>query len=417
MRIAIVGTGVSGLACAHILSSAHEVTLYEADSRPGGHSNTVSLEVEGSRFDVDTGFLVYAPSTYPGFVRFLDELAVETEVSDMSFSVCDDLRGVEWRGSSLATVFAQRRNMWRPSFLRMLIDVVRFNRRAMRLLGVESDPDYTLAKLLEESRWSQGFLDWYLLPLGASIWSSTPEAFRAMPASMLARFFDRHGLLRLSNHPQWRTVSGGSRRYVDAVLAPFIDQGRLHLNSAVTGVRRHPAGVDIQANGTWETFDHAVMALHADQALTLLNDPTSDERAVLGSFRFSENQVTIHHDERLMPSHPRAWASWNYQRTADRSPGVTMTYYLSLLQNLNSPVPILETLNRDEAIEPAKVLHRLNFRHPILDSCAVAAQSLHHLISGPPLQVSYCGAYWANGFHEDGFQSGLRVARDLGVQW
>lgn len=417
MRIAVIGTGISGLSSAHILQSAHEVTLFEADSRPGGHTNTVSVEVAGSRVDVDTGFLVYAPSTYPGFVKLLDELGVATETSDMSFSVCDERRGVEWRGSSLATVFAQRRNIWRPAFIRMLVDVVRFNRRAVRLLDIEPDPEYTLARLLEESTWSKGFLDWYLLPLGASIWSSSPETFTAMPAGVLARFFDRHGLLRLSNHPEWRTVSGGARHYVDAVLAPFIERGQLRLNSAVTEVHRRPDGVDLRVDGVWESFDHVVMALHADQALALLNDPTDDEKSVLGSFRFSDNQVTLHSDDSLMPKRRRAWASWNYHQTTDPIPGVTMTYYLNLLQNLDTPLPVLETLNRDDAIDPSRVLGRLNYSHPILDSTAAAAQSRHHLVSGLAFRTSYCGAYWANGFHEDGFQSGVRVAREIGVEW
>ena len=417
MRIAIIGSGISGVTCAHILRRRHDVTLFEADDRPGGHTNTVSLDVDGQRIDVDTGFLVYAPATYPGFVRLLDELGVASEPSDMSFSVADERSGVEWRGSTLATVFAQPRNVIHLRFLRMLVDVVRFNRRAVRLLDIEPDPELTLARFLSSRRWSRGFLEWYLLPLGASIWSSAPEMFMAMPAGMLARFFDRHGLLRLSNHPEWRTVSGGARHYVDAALAPLVEEGRLRLGTPVTQVRRSASGAELHVNDAWEPFDHVIMALHGDAALTLLTDPTDDETRVLGAFTFSHNDVTLHSDSTLMPQHHRAWASWNYHQTSDATTGVTMTYYLNLLQNLTVTTPVLETLNRDDSIDPSKVLLRLSYSHPILDTAAAHAQADHHLISGPAHFTSYCGAYWANGFHEDGVQSAIRVAQALGVDW
>ena len=354
MRVAVVGTGVSGLVCAHLLHPRHDVTVYEAEHRPGGHAHTVQAAVDGGALPVDTGFLVYNERTYPGLVRLFARLGVATQPSDMSFSVSDEATGLEYRGSSAGTVFAQRSNALRPRFLRMLVDVGRFNRVARRLLHEDPGPSYTLDDLLAEGRWSRAFVDWYLIPLGSSIWSADPGSFTEMPAVTLARFFDRHGLLSVGDKPDWRTVSGGAAHYVEAVLSPLRAGGRVRLGAPVELVRRSFEGVELrQAGGhATEHFDHVVLATHSDQALQLLADPTPAEKEVLGAVRYRANEVVLHTDARFLPHNRRAWASWNYHRLAVNKDLVTMTYHLNQLQGLATDTPVLVTLNRGEDIDP-----------------------------------------------------------------
>ncbi len=438
MQVAVVGTRIAGLTCAHVLSPHHDVTVFEAEDRPGGHTHTVEVTVTGAAgaaevtgagsrtLAVDTGFLVYNERTYPGLVRLFAELGIATEPSDMSFSVADEVTGIEYRGTSVGSVFAQRRNLLRPAFLRMLADVVRFNRAGQRVLARRTstgtaDLGYTLADLLAEGRWSEGFADWYLVPLGSSIWSADPTTFTQMPAATLFRFFDRHGMLSLGDKPAWRTVTGGARHYVDAVLAPLRDRGRLRLSSPVLRLLRSDDGVEVTSGNadtgtSTEWFDHVIVATHSDQALSMLADATPAEKEILGSIRYQPNHVTLHTDGRLMPENRRAWAAWNYHRPAAHLDRVTMTYYLNQLQGIESPIPFLVTLNRAPEIDPAAVLRTFEYSHPVIDAAAVAAQSRHREISGHH-GVSFCGAYWASGFHEDGLQSALRVCRELGVDW
>lgn len=418
MKIAIIGSGISGIAAAHLLRRRHEVELFEAGDQPGGHTRTIEVEVDGRRIPVDTGFLVYTEATYPGFTRFLTELGVESSPSDMSFSVTDDAAGVQWRGTSFATVFAQPRNLVRPRFLRMLVEVARFNTMARRVLDGGGDPRTSLRAMLAGGQWSSAFLDWYLLPLGSSIWSSNPEDFLDMPMMMLARFLDRHGLLSFGEKPAWRTIPGGARTYVRSALAPLEHEGRLHLSSPVSRVERVDAQVLVSVDGRQPlAFDHVVLANHADQALRILADPTEAEKSVLGAFRFQPNEAVVHTDISFLPSARRAWASWNYHWVGRRSNRTTLTYHLGMLQQLGVRTPVLETLNPTKAIDPTTVLARLSFDHPILDPDAVAAQGRHHEISGPAFATSYCGAYWRNGFHEDGFESARIAAAALGVPW
>lgn len=421
MRIAVIGTGISGIAAAHALSGEHEVTLFEAEDRPGGHTHTVSVEVEGTTVAVDTGFLVYTEATYPGLTRFFAELGVVTQPSDMSFSVTDEDSGLEWRGTDLKSVFAQPRNLANPAFLAMLVDVVRFNRLARTLLTTPASSSMSLGDLLATRRWSKGFTRWYLVPLGASIWSSSPESFLSMPAVMLARFLDRHGLLSFGDKPAWRTVTGGAKHYVDAALAPFAAGGRLHLGAPITTVRREDDGVELVVAGSSQvhSFDHVVVAVHSDQALAMMADATPAEKEILGAIRYQDNDVTLHTDASFLPKAHRAWAAWNYHQTGSVSSeiGVTMTYYLNALQGLGVSTPVLETLNRHDEVDPSCVLARFSYAHPVLDTSAVAAQARRHEISGPAFKTSYAGAYWANGFHEDGFQSGLAAAAELGSVW
>jgi len=418
MRIAIVGTGVSGLACAHLLHTRHDVTVFEADSRPGGHTHTVRVALPDGEIDVDTGFIVYNERTYPGLVRLFEELGVATQPSDMSFSVSDEETGLEYRGTSPNTVFAQRRNVVRPDFLRMLREVGRFNRQARALLEGEVDPELTLGRLLARGRWSQRFVDWYLVPLGSSIWSADPRSFTEMPAATLARFFDRHGLLSVGDKPEWRTVTGGSARYVEAVLGPLRAEGRLRLSAPVGHVRRQLDGVVLRCAGStvWELYDHVILATHSDQALDVLDDASPTEKEVLGAITYQRNDAVLHTDLALLPRRRRAWASWNFHRLRTAPGRVTMTYDLTRLQALPTQSRLLLTLNREEVPDPATVLRTFSYEHPVLDSAAVVAQGRHGEISGHD-GISYCGAYWGAGFHEDGFQSGLRVCQRLGAGW
>jgi len=410
MKIAIVGTGVSGLVSAHLLSRRHDVTVFEADDRPGGHAHTVTVDRPDGSHDVDTGFLVYNERNYPGLIKLFADLGIATKPSDMSFGVSDEPSGIEWKGTSVNTMFAQRRNLVRPSFLRMLGDVGRFNRMARALLDRSAGAGLSLGDLLEGREWSPQFLDWYLVPMGSAIWSADPSAFLDMPAVMFARFFANHGLLELGNQPDWRTVVGGSKRYVDAILDPLGKSVRL--DEPVTKITRGAHEVEVHTAHGPERFDQLVVATHSDQALELLSDPSSAERAVLGAIRYRANRATLHTDVSLLPTTRRAWASWNYHRLADHPGGATLTYRLRSLQGVDSVDELLVTLNRDDAIDPAKVVRTFDYAHPEFDVAALAAQQRHEELNGVQ-RTWFCGAYWGNGFHEDGVQSARVVCRRL----
>lgn len=415
MKVAVVGSGIAGLVTAHLLHPHHEVTVFEAGDRPGGHTNTVEVTVDGRVLAVDTGFIVYNEHTYPAFVRLLAHFGVATKASEMSFSVADEATGLEWRGTSPNTLFAQRRNLANRAFHRLLLDVTRFNREARRLAA---DPDAcgerTLGDFLAEGRWSPQLLDWYLVPLGSAIWSADPGTFAAIPLGTFVRFFENHGLLRVGNQLRWRTVEGGAARYVEAILAPLA--GRIRLGQPINKVVRHGDGVELRpADGGPETFDHVVLATHSDQALHLLGDPSDAERAILGAIRYQPNRATLHTDARLLPRNRRAWASWNYHRPVTGSGLATVTYLMNRLQGLDTATPVLVTLNREAEIDPATVLGTYDYDHPVLDAGAVRAQGRRAEIDGVG-RTSFAGAYWAAGFHEDGVQSALAACRRLGVE-
>jgi predicted NAD/FAD-binding protein len=414
MRIAIIGSGVSGLVCAHLLHGRHDVVLYESEGRPGGHSHTHRVELPELTCSVDTGFLVYNERTYPLFCRLLERLGVATQASDMCFSVSDQRSGIEWRGTSLSTVFAQRRNLVHPKFLAMLADVGRFNRLCRSLL-LDPPPDsVTLEDVLSPHRWSEGFREWYLVPLGSSIWSANPQTFTLIPAATFARFFERHGLLSLRDQPRWRTVTGGSRSYVDAILAPLRAEERLRLSTPVDKIRRTGDGVELVGPAGYERFDQVIVATHSDQALRLLADADRAEREVLGALRYQPNQATLHTDAALMPRSRKAWASWNYHRLDPDSDQATLTYHLNQLQGIPSSTPVLVTLNRDGAIDPDKVISRMEYAHPVLDAAAVVAQGRRGEVNGHR-RTWYVGAYWGYGFHEDGVRSATEACAGLGV--
>jgi predicted NAD/FAD-binding protein len=417
VRIAVVGSGIAGLVCAHLLARHHDVVIFESQDRPGGHAHTVTVTVDGKKLAVDTGFLVYNERTYPGLVRLFDQLGIATQASDMSFSVVDDVAGLEYCGTSPSTVFAQRKNLWNPTFVRMLVDVARFNRTGQKMLKAPPRANFTVADMLAHGRWSTAFREWYLIPLGSSIWSADPTTFAQMPLTTLLQFFDRHGLLALGDRPTWRTVSGGSVHYVEALLTPFRAAGRLHLSTPVEQIRRTDEGVELIFHGQRvERYDHVVVATHSDEALRMLANATPEQKEVLGDISYQSNRVTLHTDARLMPKNRRVWAAWNYHRSANVTHHVTMTYYLNQLQALDTAVPLLVTLNRDNEIDPAAVLETFEYSHPVLDATAVRAQARHGEISGRD-GISFCGAYWASGFHEDGLQSAVAVCATLGVEW
>jgi predicted NAD/FAD-binding protein len=425
VKIAIIGSGIAGLTCAHLLMPDHEVTVYEAERRPGGHTNTVTVDTPAGPAGIDTGFLVFNERTYPGFVRLLDRLGIGSHPSDMSFSVSDERTGIEWRGTSPSTLFAQRRNALRPSFLRMLGDVARFNRMGRRLLEsptAGTGEEGSLRDLLEAHRWSAAFVSGYLVPLASSIWSADPALVGEMPLGTTLRFFERHGLLGFGDHPSWRTVTGGARRYVDAVLAPLAGTRRLRLGDEVWSVRRRSdAGGGVVVESAYgapqgERYDHVVVAAHSDQALKMLERPSLTESELLGAIAYQPNDATLHRDTRVMPRSRRAWASWNYHRLESAPRRATLTYHLNRLQGLDVGTDFFVSLNRDDVIDEELVVDRFSYSHPVINEASLKAQGRHEEVIDRD-GLSFCGAYWGNGFHEDGVQSALRVCRRLGASW
>lgn len=410
MRVAIVGSGVSGLVCAHLLHPAHEVTLFEADDRAGGHAHTVTTRIDGVTHQVDTGFIVYNERNYPILTRLFAELGVVTRPSDMSFAMASDEEDVEWCGSSLRAIFAQRRNLVRPAFLRMLADIVRFNRSAQQLLREPENLGYTLEDFLEAGRYSTQFKEWYLVPMGAAIWSADPSDFVKFPAAAFIRFFDNHGLLGIRDRPQWRTVVGGSIQYVSAITTTLGE--RVRLATPVTSLTRVAEGVIVRTATTAETFDHVIVATHSDQALALIESPTPAESEILSAITYRPNDATLHTDESLMPRRERARASWNWRRRGDVD-APTLTYDLTRLEGLDASRRVYLTLNQSHAIDPDLVLASMTYWHPVFDASAMRAQRRHAEISGRHA-ISFVGAYWGYGFHEDGARSAVDVCRSLG---
>jgi predicted NAD/FAD-binding protein len=411
VRVAVIGSGVSGLVSAHLLSPRHDVVLFEADARVGGHVHTVDVAEPGGPVAVDTGFIVFNDRTYPSFIRLLARLGVASQESDMSFSVRSDRRDFEYGGGSLAALVAQRRNLVSPRFLRMVRDVLRFYREARTL--VDEGPEVELLAWLRSRGYSEAFVQDHLLPMVGAVWSSSRDGARDFPARFLARFLDNHGLLQLTDRPAWRTVRGGSRTYVRAILDGF--RGELRTACPVASIRREEAAVVVRPEGgAPERFDHVVVACHADQALRLLEDPSPAERQALSAFPYRGNDVLLHDDERVMPRRRRVWSSWNYHLDDEGQRGASVTYWMNGLQRLAAPRQYFVTLNRQGAVAPARVIRRLAYEHPVFTADGVAAQARHRELVGHR-RTSYCGAYWRNGFHEDGVASALAACAPLGA--
>ncbi|TDB01707.1 NAD(P)/FAD-dependent oxidoreductase [Halomonas marinisediminis] len=413
-RIAVVGSGIAGMAAAWYLSGRHEVTLFEADARLGGHTATVDVELEGRHYAIDTGFIVFNDWTYPHFQRLMQRLGILSQPTEMSFSVHETTRDFEYNGHTLASLFAQRRNLLRPSFYGLLREILRFNHEAIRAMDEGAlDPALTLGTWLEAHGFGAAFQKRYLLPMGAAIWSASLNDLRDFPLQFFVRFFRHHGLLSINHRPQWYTLVGGSRSYIPLLTAPYA--GRIRLSTPVRGIRRLGDGVVVRSALGVEHFDEVVMACHADQALALLEDPSPVEREVLGALTYQDNEVVLHTDTRLLPRRRRAWASWNYRLDGrDETARVSVTYDMNILQRLAAPHTFCVTLNDSEAIAPEKVLGRFTYAHPQFTLAGEAAKTRHDEISGTAFHTHYCGAYWRNGFHEDGVWSALRVAHALG---
>src|SRR5690349_286051 len=404
MRIAIVGAGISGLAVAHLLDRRHEVTVFEAGSYAGGHTNTVRVDTADETLQVDTGFIVYNDRNYPLFERLLDELGVATQRSAMSFSVSAEREDFEYAGTPWG-LLAQPGNLTRPAFVRMLADYRRFNREARACLQAGDDRQ-SLGDWLEERAFSHDFVHRLIVPQASAVWSADPAQMWSFPARFLLRFFDQHGMLSLTGRPRWRTVSGGSQRYVEALTAPFAD--RIRLNAPVRSITRHADHVDVDG----ERFDQVVLATHSDQALGLLGDATDREHEILGAIPYQPNEAVLHTDRRLLPRRRAAWSSWNYHLLDEPSGRTTVTYHMNRLQRLRSSCELCVTLNRTEAIDPERIIRTISYAHPVFTPAGWAAQQRHHEISGIA-RTHFCGAYWRWGFHEGGVVSALRVAERL----
>ena len=413
MRVAVVGSGIAGLSAAWLLSRSHEVVLYEADDRLGGHTDTHRVELEGRTLAVDTGFIVHNPVHYPLLTRLFDELGVASQPTTMSFSVQDAATGLEYNATSLDTLFCQRRNLASPRFWGMLRDLARFYRAAPALLD-QPGPGPSLGEYLDANGYGAAFRDQHLVPMASALWSSPAAGILEFPAQYLVRFMANHHMLQLAGRPPWRVVVGGSRSYVDAMAARW--DVRVRLATPVRGVARDAHGVSVRCDAGSERFDQVVLACHSDQALALLEDAAPAEREVLGAIGYQPNDTVLHTDATLLPRRRKAWAAWNAYLPADPARACTVSYCMNQLQGLAVETPLVVTLNRSEAIDPAKVLVRRAYHHPVYTHAAVAAQARKPEIQGVR-RTWYAGAYWGWGFHEDGIRSGVEVARALGAGW
>jgi predicted NAD/FAD-binding protein len=409
VRIAIVGTGVSGLVAAHRLHPEHEIVVYEASDRIGGHTHTVPVQADDGTVWVDTGFIVFNDRNYPEFEALLSELGVASQPSHMGFSVSDGGR-FEYSGTPWG-LFARPAHLLSPTFLGMLRDWRRFNREARALIGMNGTAP-SLGHWLEQQGFSRHFVERLIVPQASAVWSADPEQMWSFPASFMAEFFENHGMYSLRNRPQWRTVSGGSHSYVEAIVAPWRD--RVRTGAAVRRIERRADRVRIEADGCEsEEFDHVVLATHSDQALAMLADPSEAEQEVLGAIPYQRNEAVLHTDASLMPRRRAAWASWNFHLTPEPAVGTTVTYWMNNLQRLRTRQDYFVTLNRSGEIDPAKTIRKIAYDHPVYTKEGVAAQARHAEISNAAHRTHYCGAYWGWGFHEDGVVSAIRACEGI----
>lgn len=413
MRIAVVGSGIAGLSAAWLLSRQHETVLFEAEARLGGHTHTHDVEQAGRRYRVDTGFIVHNTHNYPLLTRMFDELGVASKDTTMSFGAQLEATGLEYNASNLDALFCQRRNLLSPSFVRMVREILRFYREAGALLR-DPGPGPSLGAYLEQNHYSALFRDAHLVPMASALWSSPSATILDFPAKYLVRFMDHHRMLQVEGRPQWRVVNGGSSTYVEALKARWTVDVRLAC--PVQRVTRDEAGVSVKHIAGEERFDAIIIATHSDQALALLGDADAREREVLGAMPYQRNEVVLHTDRRLLPTRRKAWAAWNAFVPADRGAECSVSYCMNLLQGLESPEPFVVTLNRSKAIDPAKVIAKMSYHHPIYTHASVAAQSRAGEINGHR-HTWFAGAYWGFGFHEDGMRSGVEAAASLGVRW
>ncbi|MGG2399332.1 NAD(P)/FAD-dependent oxidoreductase [Pseudomonas sp. SH1-B] len=412
MKIAIVGSGIAGLTCAYLLNRKHDIQVFEAGDWIGGHTHTVDVRLDGRSYAIDTGFIVFNDWTYPNFIRLLEQIGVSYKPTEMSFSVSDPHSGVEYNGHDLNTLFAQRRNLLSPAFWGMLRDILRFNRQSQDdLASKRIDADTTLGQYLQRNGYGRRFIDHYIVPMGSAIWSMSLADMLSFPLQFFVRFCKNHGLLSVSDRPTWQVIEGGSRSYITPLTASFAE--RIRLNCPVSRVMRDQDGVTLHSAAGTERFDKVIFACHSDQALALLEQASDAEREILGALPYASNDVVLHTDTRLLPERQLAWASWNYRLGGPSDQAAAVTYNMNILQGIESDTTFCVSLNQTAAIDPDKILARFQYAHPQYSLAGSAAQTRWEELLGA--QHSYfCGAYWANGFHEDGVVSALRVARAFG---
>jgi predicted NAD/FAD-binding protein len=409
LKIAIIGTGISGMSASWLLSMAHDVTIFEKDDRIGGHTNTVDVNGTG----VDTGFIVYNEKNYPNLIALFDHFGVETQETDMSFGVSVGRGDFEYAGSDLFGLFAQKKNILRPRFWKMVRDILRFYKEAPVLLSMEKIPNLSLGEFLKQNKYSESFQRDHLLPMGAAIWSTPVETMLDYPLEAFLRFCDNHGLLQLTERPKWRTVVGGSRQYIEKLTRNF--KGNISLNRGAVKVWEYGSGVCVEdRNGSIERFDHVVLACHADQALQILRDADGAEKKLLSSFSYQPNRAILHTDASLMPKNKKAWSSWNYlSEEIEDKDDVCVTYWMNNLQHIKDDTDYFVTLNPTHLPQSGKIIRSFLYHHPMFDREAVAAQRMLWNIQGKR-NIWFCGSYFGHGFHEDGLQSGLAVGEALG---
>ncbi|MDF1762105.1 MAG: FAD-dependent oxidoreductase [Oleibacter sp.] len=415
-RIAIVGSGVAGLTCAWLLRERYDVHLYEANDYLGGHTQTTDVEVAGKSYPVNTGFIVFNDWTYPNFIKLMEQVGAESEDSDMSFSVKCERSGLEYNGHTLNSLFAQRLNVLRPSFWKMIRDILRFNKETRAGLADDSlNKTETLGQYLSRQGYSESFRKHYIIPMGAAVWSSSEEMMMEFPLYFFVRFFNNHGMLSVDDRPQWRVISRGSRSYVEKIQAA-LPPSQVYLNTPVTKVLRSDDSVTITSERGEDTFDEVIFACHSDQALKMLGDASATEKEILGAIPYKMNDVVLHTDHSILPKKRLAWAAWNYHIGQKHQDSVAVTYYMNRLQNFDdAPVHFCVTLNKTADIDPNKIIRQFRYAHPVFTLEGMAAQERHHEISAQN-NTHFCGAYWFNGFHEDGVRSALRVTEVLGVE-
>ena len=417
-KIAVIGTGIAGMASAWLLSKRYQILLIDKNDYIGGHTNTVSVINEKTGLDthVDTGFIVYNEPNYPNLVGLFETLGVTTRATDMTFSASILNSGLEYAGNNLDTLFAQRRNIFSPNFLKLVYDILKFNRHAKRLINNnQADPNLTLGEFLSDYRIGKVMQDNYLLPMAAAIWSCSPQQMQSFPAKSFSQFFDNHGLLNVNDRPQWRTVIGGSQRYVDKILASF--SGEIIVNNGVSKIDRNPDAVSITlTDGQQHKVDEVVIATHADEALALLTNATEQEQDLLSSFRYQENDAYLHTDSNLMPKHPKVWSCWNYlaQNSGEDTSSVSVSYWMNALQGLDLSQDYFVSLNPIQDIDPGKVIKRIQYMHPIFDNNAIVSQKKLHQLQGKN-RTWFAGSYFGYGFHEDALSSAVSIAKHFNV--
>ena len=413
MEIAIIGSGISGLTASYLLNKKHNITLFEKNDYLGGHTHTHDINIGEKNFSVDSGFIVYNEKTYPNFIKLLDILNVERQKTTMGFSIKSEVKNLEYAGNSIKSVFAQKRNYFRPSFLRMLIDIIRFNKKAKADLFMSSQ--VTLGQYLEQNSYSKSFINHYIIPMGAAIWSTTAKLMMDMPALFFIRFFSNHGLLQIKDRPGWWVIKNGSKEYVKKLIETF--QEHIRMKSEIKTIKRLAGKIIITHAGTHEeeTFDAVVIATHSNQALKLLADATEKEQTILGAIPYQTNSALLHTDTSILPKRKLAWSSWNYYLDQDEHKPVMLTYNMNILQRLDSDETFCVTLNSNDLIDQNKIIKELNYEHPLFTSESIKAQARKNEISGVN-NTYYCGAYWRNGFHEDGVVSALDVCKNFGIE-